>query len=67
MPNASSTLDYAKVKCPNCETICGEQGAWFEQSLFLGPQSDMDDIAQAFEKVYQQREALTRWAREKAV
>jgi len=66
LPNASRTLDYGKVKCPNCEKICGEQGAWFEQSLFLGAQSDMDDIAQAFEKVYQHREALARWAKEKS-
>jgi dTDP-4-amino-4,6-dideoxygalactose transaminase len=67
LPNASQTLDYSKVRCPNCETICGEQGAWFEQSLFLGPQSDMDDIAKAFEKVYEQRAALTRWAKKKSV
>jgi len=26
----------------------------------------MDDIAQAFEKVYQHREALARWAKEKS-
>jgi dTDP-4-amino-4,6-dideoxygalactose transaminase len=61
LPNASRTLDYAKVSCPNCEKICREQGAWFEQSLFLGPQSDMDDIAQAFEKVHEQRAALARF------
>ena len=67
LPNASRTLDYGKVSCPNCEKICREQGAWFEQSLFLGPQADMDDIASAFEKVYQQREALSRWAKEKAL
>ena len=65
LPNASQTLDYGKVSCPNCEKICSEQGAWFEQSLFLGSQTDMDDIANAFEKVYQQREALNRWAKEK--
>ena len=65
LPNASQTLDYGKVSCPNCEKICREQGAWFEQSLFLGSQTDMDDIANAFEKVYQQREALNRWAKEK--
>ena len=67
LPNAVRTLDYGQVKCPNCETICGEQGAWLEQSLFLGPQSDMDDIARAFEKVHQHREALTRWAKEASV
>jgi dTDP-4-amino-4,6-dideoxygalactose transaminase len=67
LPNASRTLDYGKVKCPNCEKICSEQGAWFEQSLFLGQQTDMDDIANAFEKVYQQREALSHWAKDKAL
>ena len=66
-PNASQTLDYSKVSCPNCEKICREQGAWFEQSLFLGPQTDMDDIANAFEKVYNQRHALARWAKEKSL
>jgi dTDP-4-amino-4,6-dideoxygalactose transaminase len=58
LPNAAVTLDYAKVHCPNCEKICAEQGAWLEQSLFLGGQSDMDDIARAFEKVYENRAAL---------
>ena len=67
LPNAARTLDYGKVSCPNCEKICRDHGAWFEQSLFLGPQSDMDDIANAFEKVYQHREALTRWAKQKSV
>jgi dTDP-4-amino-4,6-dideoxygalactose transaminase len=67
LPNASRSLDYGKVSCPNCEKICREQGAWFEQSLFLGPQADMGDIASAFEKVYQQREALNRWAKERAI
>jgi dTDP-4-amino-4,6-dideoxygalactose transaminase len=66
LPNASRTLDYGKVSCPNCEKICREQGAWFEQSLFLGTQSDMDDIANTFHKVYQQREALSRWAAKRA-
>jgi hypothetical protein len=58
LPNAAATLDYGKVRCPNCEKICAEQGAWMEQSLFLGSQSDMDDIARAFEKVYENRAAL---------
>jgi dTDP-4-amino-4,6-dideoxygalactose transaminase len=58
LPQASARLDYSKVSCPNCEKICAEQGAWMEQSLFLGSQTDMDDIARAFEKVYEQRIAL---------
>lgn len=58
VPQAASTLDYSRVTCPNCEIICGEQGAWLEQSLFLGTQADMDDIARAFEKVYRHRAQL---------
>jgi hypothetical protein len=51
-------LDYAKVCCSNCETICSQQGAWLEQRLFLGTRADMDEIALAFEKVYANRAAL---------
>ncbi len=58
LPNASRSLDFAKVSCPNCEKICAEQGAWLEQSIFLGSQADMDDIVRAFEKVYEHRDAL---------
>jgi dTDP-4-amino-4,6-dideoxygalactose transaminase len=58
LPGASAKLDYGAVQCPNCEKICAEQGAWLEQSLFLGSQSDMDDIAQAFQKVYEHRADL---------
>jgi len=58
LPNARKTLDYSKVRCPNCEKICYEQGAWLEQSLFLGSRSDMDDIATAFEKVHAHRAEL---------
>lgn len=58
LPNASAKLNFADVKCPNCETICFEQGAWLEQSLFLGSRADMDDIAAAFEKVHANCDAL---------
>lgn len=58
LPEIRQSLDYASVRCPNCETICAHEGAWLEQSLFLGPRSDIDDIARAFEKVYCQRHAL---------
>ncbi len=50
--------DYAKVRCPNCETICYEQGAWMEQKLMLGTQADMDDIVRAFTKVHENRDTL---------
>ena len=59
LADVADRLDYGKVCCPNCEKICFEQGAWMEQSLFLGTQSDMEDIAHAFEKVYENRGALS--------
>jgi dTDP-4-amino-4,6-dideoxygalactose transaminase len=54
-------LDYGKTRCPNSDRICTEQGLWLEQRLFLGPRADMDDIACAFEKVYEHREGLCAW------
>jgi hypothetical protein len=60
LPQSVARLDYAAVRCPNCERICEEQGAWFEQSLLLGTEQDMDDIARAMRKIYDQRLALQR-------
>jgi len=58
LPQSSAKLDYRKVRCPNSDLICREQGLWLEQNLFLGSKADMDDIARAFEKVHANREAL---------
>ncbi len=61
LPQISSRLDYRKVHCPNSELICSEQGVWLTQNLLLGTRGDMDDIARAFEKVYENRQALCNW------
>ncbi|MEW6161154.1 MAG: DegT/DnrJ/EryC1/StrS family aminotransferase, partial [Verrucomicrobiota bacterium] len=61
LPNASRKLNFSKVRCPNSDLICREQGIWLEQSLLLGSRADMEDIADAFEKVYEHREALRNW------
>lgn len=58
LPNASAKLDYGKARCQNSDLLCREQTIWFEQSIFLGPRSDMDDIARAFEKICENRAAL---------
>jgi dTDP-4-amino-4,6-dideoxygalactose transaminase len=58
LPEATTRLNYARTSCPNSDLICREQCVWLEQSIFLGSRSDMDDIACAFEKVYENREAL---------
>jgi dTDP-4-amino-4,6-dideoxygalactose transaminase len=59
LPAASERLDYARTRCPASDLLCREQAVWLEQSLFLGPREDMDDIARAFEKVYEHRAALS--------
>jgi dTDP-4-amino-4,6-dideoxygalactose transaminase len=59
LPAVRETLDYSLANCPVSDLICREQGVWLEQSLFLGPREDMDDIARAFEKVHEHRESLS--------
>jgi dTDP-4-amino-4,6-dideoxygalactose transaminase len=63
LPGVRRKLDYRKIHCPNSDLICQEQGLWIEQSVFLGPKSDMHDIADAFEKIHDHRDALAGWAR----
>ena len=62
LSTAAARLDYNAVRCANCEIICEAQGAWLEQNLLLGSQSDLDDIIRAFEKIYEQRAALHAWS-----
>jgi dTDP-4-amino-4,6-dideoxygalactose transaminase len=59
LAGVSERLDYGRARCPNSDLICREQGIWLEQNLLLGSRGDMDDIADAFEKVYEHRGALT--------
>jgi dTDP-4-amino-4,6-dideoxygalactose transaminase len=59
LQNAAARLDYTKTDCPNSDPICNES-IWLEQSMFLGPRSDMDDIATAFEKIFDDRAALAK-------
>lgn len=61
LPGIADRLDYRAVRCPNSDLICREQGLWIEQNILLGPRTDMDTIARAFEKVYEHRVALTSW------
>ena len=51
-------LDYTAVECPNCETISFRQGVWLVHQILLGTREDMDDIAAAIRKVYENRAAL---------
>ncbi len=62
LPKTAKKLNYRGVSCPNSDRLCKEQCVWLEQGFFLGTRADMDDIANAFEKICGQREALNRWA-----
>jgi len=56
--NARPDLDYKQTSCPNCETISFTQGVWLEHRLLLGTREDMDDVADAIQKVYDNRDRL---------
>jgi dTDP-4-amino-4,6-dideoxygalactose transaminase len=58
LSGASAALDYRKMRCPNSDLLCREQCIWLGHNLLLGPREDADDIARAFEKVYEHRNAL---------
>jgi dTDP-4-amino-4,6-dideoxygalactose transaminase len=44
--------------CPVCERACATEGMWIYHSVLLGTEGDMDDVASAFEKVYENRGEL---------
>ena len=45
------SLDYNAITLPNCEAACYERAAWLEHRLLLGDENDINDIANAFEKI----------------
>ena len=51
-------LDYEAALCPVCDRICGEEGGWLYQSILLGSENDMDDIARAAAKIHEARDEL---------
>jgi dTDP-4-amino-4,6-dideoxygalactose transaminase len=63
LPGIKDGLDYGRVQCPNSDLLCREQAVWLEQGMFLGPREDVEDIARAFEKVYEERGTLAEWSR----
>jgi dTDP-4-amino-4,6-dideoxygalactose transaminase len=50
---------FERIHCPANDRLC-EQGVWLFQTLFLGPRSDMDQIADAVRKVQKQAGKLVR-------
>ena len=62
LPQQRDQLNYQTTKVPNSDQLCKEQAVWLEQAMFLGPREDVEDIARAFEKVYEGRAGLAEWA-----
>jgi len=67
LPSASAKLDYRQVRCPNSDLICREQCVWLEQGIFLGSRADIEDVANAFEKVHENRDELNTWIEKRLV
>ncbi len=57
LAGAAARLDYTKTRCPASDLLC-DQAIWLGQNLFLGSRDDMEDVAYAFEKVYEHRHEL---------
>jgi dTDP-4-amino-4,6-dideoxygalactose transaminase len=47
---AGRTIDYPNLHLPVCEAVC-KSTVWLEQTLLLGERKDMEDIAEAIQKV----------------
>ena len=41
----------AQNQCPENDQLCNEEAVWFTQNMLLGEPSDMDDIANAIDKL----------------
>ena len=47
-----------EMSCPNCDRVCEEMAMLWASGPLLGSQSDMDDVADAILKVYENRDQL---------
>ncbi len=47
-----------EIKCPNCDQVCREMVMIWASGPLLGTKEDMDDIANAILKVYENRDKL---------
>jgi len=53
-----SKIEYAKLHLENTEKATAKEGVWFTQNLLLGEKEDIDDIANAIIKVYENVDEL---------
>jgi len=50
-PFYGKKVNYSKMRLENCERICEHESVWFTQNMLIGDRRDMDDIADAVDKV----------------
>lgn len=43
--------DYGNLHLPETENVCSEEGIWLTQNVLLGTKKDMQDIVEAFQKI----------------
>ena len=57
-------LNYEKYmeqnQCPLNDVLCDEEAVWLAQSLLLSPKSEMNDIANAIEKIQHNAEKINK-------
>ncbi len=58
-PKARLDRYREELHYPGNEQLC-EEAVWFTQNMLLGEKSDIDDIADAIAKVYENRDALVK-------
>ena len=61
---APERLDFNRFleqnKCPVNDRLCNEEAVWISQNVLLGGKADMDDIATAIEKIYDNCDEIKR-------
>jgi hypothetical protein len=45
-------------QCPISDKLCNEEAVWIPQNVLLAKKSDMNDIANAFEKISNNAEQI---------
>jgi len=58
-PYYGREIDYSQVYCPNAEKLC-KQAVWMGHPVLLAEKEDMQDIINAIEKVWENREEVAK-------
>ena len=53
-----SRIQYEDIYLENAETAAAEEGVWFAQNMLLGDKKDIDDMADAVGKIYDNAKEL---------